>query len=149
MPSSGPSGRGAVLDFVAGSGHGSAMLSNLLQVALGGALGASGRYLTGVAAMRVMGPGFPWGTLAVNVIGSFLMGVLVVVLAHWGGNRLAPLLMTGLLGGFTTFSAFSLDALTLWERGQQGLAAGYVVASVVLSLGAIVAGLALARSMTA
>lgn len=124
------------------------MLAHLFQVALGGALGASGRYLTGVAALRLMGPGFPWGTLVVNVIGSFLMGVLVVALAHLSATRFAPLLMTGLLGGFTTFSAFSLDALTLWERGQHAAAAGYVVASVILSLVAITAGLALARSFT-
>ena len=123
------------------------MMGTLFQVALGGALGASGRYLTGVATMRLMGPGFPWGTLAVNVIGSFVMGVIVVVLGHLSANRLAPFLMTGLLGGFTTFSAFSLDALTLWERGQQGLAAAYVAASVLLSLAAIVAGLIFARSL--
>jgi len=122
------------------------MLATLLQVALGGALGASARYLTGVAAVRVMGPGFPWGTLAVNVAGSFLMGVIVVVLAHTG-NRFAPFVMTGILGGFTTFSAFSLDALTLYERGQAGLAAAYVLASVLLSLMAIVAGLLVARAL--
>lgn len=125
------------------------MFGTLIQVALGGALGASGRYLTGVAALRLMGPGFPWGTLAVNVIGSFLMGALVVALAQLSGNRLAPFLMTGLLGGYTTFSAFSLDALTIWERGQIGLAGTYVVASVFLSLAALVAGLALARSIVA
>jgi len=124
------------------------MVTTLIQVALGGALGASGRYLTGVAAIRLMGPGFPWGTLAVNVLGSFVMGVVVVVLGHLSANRYAPFLMTGVLGGFTTFSAFSLDALTIWERGQHGLAAVYVAASVILSLGAIVAGLALARSLT-
>ena len=122
------------------------MLATLLQVALGGALGASARYLTGVAAVRVMGPGFPWGTLAVNVAGSFLMGVIVVVMAHTG-NRFAPFVMTGILGGFTTFSAFSLDALTLYERGQAGLAAAYVLASVLLSLMAIVAGLLVARAL--
>jgi CrcB protein len=125
------------------------MMGTLFQVALGGALGASGRYLTGVAAMRLMGPGFPWATLAVNVIGSFLMGVLVVAMAHLSATRFAPLLMTGLLGGFTTFSAFSLDALTLWERGQHSLAAAYVLASILLSLAAIVAGLTLARSLVA
>ncbi len=121
------------------------MFTTLIQVALGGALGASARYLAGVTAIRLIGPGFPWATLFVNIAGSFLMGVLVVVLAHYSGNRMAPFLMTGLLGGFTTFSAFSLDALTLFERGQTGLAAGYVLASVILSLGAIVAGLAVAR----
>ncbi|PTX00309.1 fluoride efflux transporter CrcB [Pararhodobacter aggregans] len=125
------------------------MLSTLLQVALGGAIGASGRYLTGVAAIRLMGPGFPWGTLAVNVLGSFVMGLVVVTLGHLSANRFAPLLMTGVLGGFTTFSAFSLDTLTLWERGQQALAVTYVAASVTLSLLAIVAGLWIARSITA
>lgn len=121
------------------------MIQNLLHVALGGALGASARYLTNVGAMRLIGPGFPWGTVIVNVLGSFVMGVLVVVLAEFGGNRLAPLLMTGILGGFTTFSAFSLDAVTLWERGQPEVAMGYVLGSVVLSLAALVAGLAMAR----
>lgn len=121
------------------------MLATLAQVALGGAIGASLRYLTGVATMRAFGPGFPWGTVAVNILGSILMGVLVVLLAYKGGTRLAPFLMTGLLGGFTTFSAFSLDALTLYERGQVGLAAAYVLGSVVLALAGIVLGMALAR----
>jgi CrcB protein len=76
------------------------------------------------------------------------MGLLVVFLARKGGNHLAPLLMTGILGGFTTFSAFSLDTLTLWERGDQVAALAYVAASVLLSLAAIIAGLALARSLT-
>ena len=124
------------------------MSMTLVHVALGGALGASARYLTGLAALRLMGTGFPWGTLTVNVVGSFVMGVLVVMLAHLGANRFAPLLMTGILGGFTTFSAFSLDALTLWERGETLTAALYVGASVGLSLDAIIAGLALARSLT-
>ena len=107
----------------------------LAQVALGGALGASGRYLTGILAVRIMGHGFPWGTLAVNVLGSFAMGVLVIVLAHFSATRWAPLLMTGVLGGFTTFSAFSLDTMALFERGQVWLAACYAGASVVLALG--------------
>jgi len=129
--------------------QGSAMIYTLMQVALGGALGAVGRYLTGVAAIRLIGPGFPWGTLAVNVLGCFAMGLVVVALAHLSATRFAPLVMTGLLGGFTTFSAFSLDALTIWERGQPGLAAVYVLASVVLSLAAIGAGIGLARSIAA
>ena len=121
------------------------MIQTLFQVALGGAIGASARYMTNVAAMRLIGPGFPWATVAVNVFGSFLMGVVVVVLAHRDANRLAPFLMTGLLGGFTTFSAFSLDALTLWDRGQAGLSALYVAGSVLLSLAGIVAGMSAAR----
>ena len=122
------------------------MITTLFQVALGGAIGAALRSLTNVSALRLFGPGFPVATLIVNVAGSFLMGVLVVVLARKGGNHLAPFLMTGILGGFTTFSAFSLDALTLWERGQAASAFTYVAASVILSLAAIAAGLALARS---
>ena len=122
------------------------MIQTLLQVAFGGALGASARYLANVGAMRLLGPGFPWATLAVNVAGSFLMGVLVVVLAQRDATRLAPFLMTGVLGGFTTFSAFSLDALTLWERGQAGAASAYVLGSVAASLAAIVAGMAAARA---
>ncbi len=123
------------------------MLSTLIQVAVGGAIGALARYLTGIAAIRIMGHGFPWGTLTVNVVGSFLMGILVVLLAHFG-NRSSPFLLTGVLGGFTTFSAFSLDALTMFERGQTGVAGAYVAASVVLSLGAIVAGVLIARGLT-
>ncbi|MEO0891474.1 MAG: fluoride efflux transporter CrcB [Pseudomonadota bacterium] len=124
------------------------MLSTLLQVALGGAIGASARYLTSVGAMRLMGPGFPWATLTVNVVGSFLMGVLVVVLAQKGGMKAAPFLMTGLLGGFTTFSAFSLDAFTLYERGQTGVAVVYVAASVLISIAALVAGILVTRALT-
>lgn len=124
-------------------------MQTLMQVALGGALGASARYMTNVAAMRLIGPGFPWGTIAANVVGSFLMGALVVVLAHKDATRLAPFLMTGVLGGFTTFSAFSLDALTLWERGQTAVASAYVLGSVIVSLAAIVAGMAAARGLFA
>ncbi len=123
-------------------------MTPLLQVALGGALGASGRYLTTTAVARLMGKSFPWGTMTVNVLGSFAMGVLVVMLAHLSGNRFAPLLMTGVLGGFTTFSAFSLDAATLYERGQVGPAAAYILASVILSVLALFAGLWFARSLT-
>ena len=123
-------------------------MTPLLQVALGGAIGASGRYLTGIAVTRALGKSFPWGTLTVNVLGSFAMGALVVILAHVSGNRFAPLLMTGVLGGFTTFSAFSLDAMTLHERGAMGAALGYVFASVILSITALFAGLMLARSLT-
>ncbi len=122
----------------------------LFQVALGGAIGASARYLSGIAAVRIMGHGFPWGTLAVNVIGSFAMGVLVVVLAHTNSTaKLAPFLMTGILGGFTTFSAFSLDAMALYERGQFSLAGAYVIGSVTLSLLGIALGLVAARALLA
>lgn len=120
----------------------------VISVALGGALGASLRWLFTGWAMRVFGTGFPWGTFGVNVIGSFIMGVAAVVMMErfpgaWG--RLAPFLMTGVLGGFTTFSAFSLDALHLMERGRLLAAGGYVAGSVALSILALFAGLALAR----
>ena len=123
------------------------MFTTLAQVAIGGAIGASARYLTSLATTRFVGQGFPWGTLTVNVIGSFLMGVLVVFLAQKDATRLAPLLMTGVLGGFTTFSAFSLDALALYERGQLNLAAFYVFASVILSLGATILAMFLVRGI--
>lgn len=123
------------------------MFSTLISVALGGAIGASGRYLTNVAVARTVGLGFPYGTVIANVVGSFLMGVVVVVLARKGGNHLAPFLMTGVLGGFTTFSAFSLDTLTLVERGALGQAGLYVGLSVGLSLGAIVLGVLAARAV--
>ncbi|AJE45397.1 fluoride efflux transporter CrcB [Celeribacter indicus] len=121
-------------------------MAPLIQVALGGALGASARYLTGLGMARLLGKSFPWGTLTVNFAGSFLMGVVVVVLAHANGNRFAPFLMTGVLGGFTTYSAFSLDALTIYERGEIALAAAYVVVTLVLALGGIALGLHAARS---
>ncbi|MFM2356780.1 MAG: hypothetical protein RLZZ528_2516 [Pseudomonadota bacterium] len=125
------------------------MFTPLLQVALGGALGASARYLTNVGAARLFGAGFPWGTVIVNVLGSFLMGVLVVVLAQRDAMRLVPFLMTGILGGFTTFSAFSLDAVKLFQSGQPALAALYVLGSVTLSIAGLVAGMALARGVLA
>lgn len=124
------------------------MMHPVLQVALGGAVGAVARHGVNIGAGRLLGPGFPVGTLAVNIAGSFLMGLLVVVLAG-RGNALAPLLMTGLLGGFTTFSAFSLDTVTLWQRGQGAMALAYVAASVGLSLAALLAGLAVGHKVLA
>lgn len=121
------------------------MLTNLLHVVLGGGIGAGLRYLTNVGALRLFGPGFPVATLVVNVLGSFLMGMLVELLAQRGGQRLAPFLMTGVLGGFTTFSAFSLDSMTLWQRGETVLALVYVGMSVVLSLAAIALAMHLFR----
>lgn len=124
------------------------MLTPVFQVAVGGAVGAVLRYLVGLGALRVFGAqGFPLGVLGVNVAGSFLMGVFVVIAAHRGLTHLSPLVMTGLLGGFTTFSAFSLEAVTLWERGDVGQAAIYVAASVTLSILGLAAGLWLARGV--
>jgi len=123
------------------------MLGNVLMVALGGALGAVARYGLGIAVFRLTGPGFPLGVLSANVIGSFLMGVFVVLAAQRGLTHLSPFVMTGLLGGFTTFSAFSLETMTLVERGAWGQAGLYVVLSVLLSVGGLALGLAAARSL--
>lgn len=120
---------------------------NFLLVALGGAAGSMLRYATGLGATRLLGPGFPWGTLIVNVAGSFVIGLFVEAIARrFGASEPARLLLvTGFLGGFTTFSSFSLDAAALIERGQAGLALLYMGGSVILSLAAVFAGLALAR----
>ena len=124
------------------------MFATLLQVALGGAIGSAARYLTNVGAARLFGAGFPWGTIIVNVAGSFLMGLLVALLAQRDAMRLVPFLMTGILGGFTTFSAFSLDAVKLWQGGEPTAAAAYVVFSVLLSIAALMLGMALFRVPT-
>lgn len=123
------------------------MFGNVLSVALGGALGATLRYLVGVGIVRLIGhTAFPVPIMIVNITGSFLMGVFVVLAAHRGLTHLSPLVMTGVLGGFTTFSAFSLEAVTLYERGEVGLAGLYVVLSVALSIAGLVLGLWVARA---
>jgi CrcB protein len=122
--------------------------THILIVAAGGAAGSVLRHLVGFAVLRLAGPGFPWATVIVNVAGSFAMGVFIELLArkYVGTPELRLAVATGFLGGFTTFSAFSLDAVVLAERGQGLAAAGYVVGSVVLSIAALVAGLAFVRS---
>ncbi|PSL18496.1 fluoride efflux transporter CrcB [Shimia abyssi] len=121
------------------------MMHSLLYVAFGGAVGAGLRYLVGLGVVRMVGHGFPLAIITVNVIGSFLMGVFVVYAAHRGLNHYSPLVMTGLLGGFTTFSAFSLETVTMIERGQLGAAALYVSISVIGSVAALMLGLWVAR----
>ncbi|MCB1438902.1 MAG: fluoride efflux transporter CrcB [Nitratireductor sp.] len=123
---------------------------HLLYVALGGAVGASLRHLSGLALLRLAGPGFPVGTLFVNIVGSLVMGLFIGWLARRSGGSSTELRLfvtTGLLGGFTTFSAFSLDVANLWEKGQGTLAASYVLASVFFSIMAVFAGLAIARAL--
>lgn len=124
------------------------MFQSLSLVALGGAFGAAARYLVSLAALRLLGTGFPWATLCVNVVGSFAMGFLYAILSPRPGPLL-PFLLTGILGGFTTFSAFSLDAVTLWQRGEPTLAALYVGGSILLSFMALITGAALARGVIA
>ncbi|MDV7271078.1 fluoride efflux transporter CrcB [Thioclava sp. A2] len=124
------------------------MLMTVLQVALGGALGASGRYLSGVALMRAFGPQpMPVGVLFVNILGSFLMGALVVFLGQRQLTHFNPLLATGFLGGFTTFSSFSLEAWTMIERGDMALGAAYIGISVSAGLLGLVAGLYMMRAI--
>ncbi|MFU1478069.1 fluoride efflux transporter CrcB [Roseovarius sp. C7] len=126
------------------------MIMSFLQVALGGAIGASLRFGTGLALARfVPAPSFPVAILSVNVLGSFLMGLFVIFAFLRGHEDWNLFVLTGLLGGFTTFSAFSLEALTLFERGQLGSALLYVTLSVVLSLAAMALGVALARGLWA
>ncbi len=122
-------------------------MNHILLVAVGGALGSVARYLTGLATLRWFGPGYPWGTLAVNLIGGFFMGILAGVLVRTGGSENTGLFFgVGILGGFTTFSAFSLDAVMLWERGEILTALAYVLTSVVLSIAALAAGLLIMRA---
>lgn len=124
------------------------MPATLITVALGGALGATLRYLSVNAALRFFGPGFPWGTLIVNVAGSLIMGVAAaLILEKVGAGRIYLFLMTGVLGGFTTFSAFSLDALYLFERGKLVASAAYISGSVALSILALVIGLWAGRAL--
>jgi CrcB protein len=121
----------------------------LLAIAAGGAIGAVLRHLINVQSAHWFGTGFPWSTLFVNVVGSFLMGVLVETSALvWSpGPALRAMIAVGFLGALTTFSSFSLDTGLLYERGALGAAAGYVLLSVVLSIGAFFGALALVRAL--
>ncbi len=120
----------------------------LFWIGLGGALGSVARYLTVRGVQLVVGDGTPWGTTAVNILGSFAMGFLVMFLARkfTDNEAMRYFLTTGVLGGFTTFSAFSQDVVRMMQTGQNGMAAVYVLVSVVASIAACFAGLAVAQS---
>jgi CrcB protein len=120
----------------------------LFLVMTGGALGAGARYLTGRAALALFAPDFPYATLAVNLLGGLLMGVLTATLARVGAlaEPWRLFLGVGVLGGFTTFSSFSLDVVAMIERGALGLALFYALLSVIGSVLALFAGLSLARA---
>ncbi|MCB1434494.1 MAG: fluoride efflux transporter CrcB [Alphaproteobacteria bacterium] len=121
----------------------------ILWVALGGAIGAAGRYSVNVWSGRLVGTAFPWHTLTVNVLGCFIMGALVELMALKlnVSNDIRAFLTTGILGGFTTFSAFSLDFALLVERKSYLAAGAYAAGSVVVSLAAVFAGLHLVRAL--
>jgi len=119
------------------------------MVFIGGGIGSALRYGAGRVSIATIGPGYPAGTLFVNIVGCFLMGALVALLAYRdvGIDQSAKLfLTTGMLGGFTTFSAFALDAVALWERGNALTAGFYILVSVIGSIAGLVAGLAIART---
>ncbi|AYJ86339.1 fluoride efflux transporter CrcB [Sphingomonas paeninsulae] len=121
----------------------------LVLTMAGGAIGAGVRYIASTGALRAFGIQFPWGTLGINIIGGFFMGVLVATLSRFGDNgepwRL--FLGVGVLGGFTTFSAFSLETWAMIERGQAIPAIGYIAASVIGSVAALALGLTLVRTL--
>lgn len=123
------------------------MIMTLVQVGLGGAIGSILRVAMGLAIMRASGSSFPLAIIPVNILGSFAMGALFVLLTQRDAMHMAPFLMTGILGGFTTFSAFSLETFVLYERGEIGLAIIYVAASVVFSVLGLALGVWLARSV--
>jgi len=122
---------------------------NYVLVFVGGGLGATLRHIINVSCARCLGTGFPYGTFIINITGSLVMGLIAGYLA-FKGDAAQPwrlFIMTGILGGYTTFSAFSLDAALLYERGEIGLAAVYVIGSVALAIAGLFAGLALMRSL--
>jgi fluoride exporter len=124
-------------------------MPSLLLVMLGGAFGAGARHLVGRTTLALFGPDYPWGTLAVNLIGGLAMGLLAGGLIRFGqaGEQMRLLLGVGVLGGFTTFSAFSLDAMLMIERGDWTSALAYVLASVIGSIAALALGLGIARAV--
>lgn len=125
-------------------------MNSLFPVMIGGAIGAGARHLVGQAMLARLGPGFPWWTLSINIVGSLLMGLLVGWLARSGGGDTARLFVgVGILGGFTTFSSFSMEYWMLFERGQNAQAAAYVLASVIGAIAACGLGLFLMRQVPA
>lgn len=125
-------------------------LQLILAVAFGGAIGSVARYLVGVGSGKLFGLAFPWGTLIINIVGSFLIGAFVESVAlKWDLPQVVRVFLTvGICGGFTTFSTFSLDSYLLMDRGELWSAAAYMAGSVVLSIVALVAGLHVMRAVS-
>jgi fluoride exporter len=124
-------------------------VSIILAVAAGGAIGSVARYLVGIGSGRLFGINFPWGTLIINVTGSFLIGLFIGLFAiRWDVSQTVRIFLTvGICGGYTTFSTFSLDAFYLMERGQAIAASAYMVGSVVLSVGALIGAMHVFRTL--
>jgi fluoride exporter len=136
---------------VGGRSEGKALnLQLILAVAVGGAIGSVARYLVAIGSGKLFGLDFPWGTLIINIAGSFLIGVFVESFAlKWDLPQAARVFLTvGICGGFTTFSTFSLDAYLLIDRGELWPAAAYMAGSVALSVAALFAGLQLIRAIS-
>jgi len=123
------------------------MINTIAAIAAGGAIGALMRHGVNIAAVKIMGHGFPYGTLTVNILGSFLMGAIIIAFAQifQPTETMRVFIITGLLGAFTTFSTFSLDVATLFERGEYLTTAAYLSASVVLSIATLFAGMAIVK----
>ena len=125
-------------------------MNGLFPVMVGGAIGAGARHLVGQILLARLGPGFPWWTLSVNIAGSLMMGLLIGSLARSGGSDQARLFLgVGVLGGYTTFSSFSMEFWTLFERGQVAQAAAYVGASVIIGIAACGVGMVMMRQLPA
>jgi CrcB protein len=122
----------------------------IIAVAIGGAIGSVARYLVGVCSGKLFGVAFPWGTLIINIAGSFLIGVFVESFAlKWDLPQVARVFLTvGICGGFTTFSTFSLDSYLMMDRGELWPAFAYMVGSVVLSVAGLFAGLQMVRAIS-
>jgi CrcB protein len=121
----------------------------ILAVAAGGSLGSVARYLVAIGFGKLLGPKFPWGTLVINVTGSLLIGLFIGLFAvRWSLPQAVRIfLVVGICGGYTTFSTFSLDSFYLIERGEVAAAAAYMISSVVLSVGAVIAGIQIVRML--
>jgi len=126
-------------------------MNMVFAIAVGGAIGAVTRHGVNIGASHFLGAGFPWGTLIVNILGSFIMGALIAAFAHIGqpSQEIKAFLTVGLLGAMTTFSTFSLDTITLFERGEMTAMAAYLFSSVFLSIMGLLAGLFLVRTVFA
>jgi CrcB protein len=122
--------------------------TRVIVLSIGGTLGVNARYWLGAWINRWTSPQFPWATVAINVSGSFLVGFLTVALTRWMPHpNIRLMVITGFLGGYTTFSTFENDALTLWERGEGILMAANLIGSVAAGFGAVLLGTALARGL--